>query len=660
MAGARMRRCLLGTAAVIAIPGGLPVSAEAGSSSSSSASASFSSRDAGDTSAGQWPQATLRPEDLDAAIEELQQNEELTPREVAAFRARVSEADTRGQFSTRGAPLGRSELRMSLYGLIPVVTEAIVQQINELDLDWFADLEAWTDEELTMENVQAKLGYVAAPEIENASADLSVLQSGASASSGVQYPSDFNAADKYTKCREAFGHIRDQGKCGSCWAQAFATSMDIRLCIATYGRFQGSRAWISAGYATSCYGMQGVDGCQGGNPAVAEMMAAKRGNPTGNEGSGTCVPYFGSGNSLDHFSGGNLRAPACPTRCTHSYPRSLQADRFYPTGAVTSSPSMSHAKGAVYEKGAIPVAFIVYRDFMSYRSGYYDKTSNTKMGGHATTMVGWKSHYGKDYVVAMNSWGQKWGESGRFKMNSHCCDLSFFIVDKVSSHQKALPLPSGSGGGSGGGGGGSDHRESTCKSIGCGRYHHYNSCQCNAACNKYGSCCSDYQAVCGHQGGDTDSPSGSCAHYGCGGEYKPYHSCQCSRGCEKFDNCCSDYKEKCGSHEHSPTRRRRWGSCAKFGCGSDFRPDHPCQCSYSCNEHHNCCRDFWTRCHHGTIQGAEANMTNITMEIAPESSTAELKLERSTRLERKQSLMKRRTELLAELRLLEASMAPAL
>ena len=62
--------------------------------------------------------------------------------------------------------------------------------------------------------------------------------------------------------------------------------------------------------------------------------------------------------------------------------------------------------------------FQVYKDFFSYKSGIYKKTSPfwDYAGGHAVKIIGWGNEAGTNYWIAANSWGPKWGENGFFKI----------------------------------------------------------------------------------------------------------------------------------------------------------------------------------------------------------------------------------------------------
>merc|ERR1719353_1256766 len=58
----------------------------------------------------------------------------------------------------------------------------------------------------------------------------------------VSLPDSFLPEEKWPKCKDSFYHIRNQGKCGSCWAQAAASMLDGRICIKTDAKFTG---WVS-------------------------------------------------------------------------------------------------------------------------------------------------------------------------------------------------------------------------------------------------------------------------------------------------------------------------------------------------------------------------------------------------------------------------------
>merc|ERR1712146_533201 len=68
--------------------------------------------------------------------------------------------------------------------------------------------------------------------------------------------------------------------------------------------------------------------------------------------------------------------------------------------------------------GPIQVAFMVYKSFMSYKSGVYTKHfwEFLPEGGHAVKIIGWGTESGTDYWLVANSWGTTWGIDGTFKI----------------------------------------------------------------------------------------------------------------------------------------------------------------------------------------------------------------------------------------------------
>ena len=72
-------------------------------------------------------------------------------------------------------------------------------------------------------------------------------------------PESFDSREKWSNC-ESLKEIRDQSKCGSCWAFGAAEVMSDRLCIATNGKLQTRVSTTEL--VTCCYSCG--FGCHGG------------------------------------------------------------------------------------------------------------------------------------------------------------------------------------------------------------------------------------------------------------------------------------------------------------------------------------------------------------------------------------------------------------
>jgi len=70
----------------------------------------------------------------------------------------------------------------------------------------------------------------------------------------------------------------------------------------------------------------------------------------------------------------------------------------------------------IQKNGPIEVAFDVYQDFLTYKSGVYQQSSGSLLGGHAVKMIGWGTENGLDYWLCQNSWTTSWGDKGYFKI----------------------------------------------------------------------------------------------------------------------------------------------------------------------------------------------------------------------------------------------------
>jgi len=70
----------------------------------------------------------------------------------------------------------------------------------------------------------------------------------------------------------------------------------------------------------------------------------------------------------------------------------------------------------IFTNGPVEGAFTVYEDFLSYKSGVYQHTSGSQLGGHAIKIIGWGVENGTKYWLVVNSWNEGWGDNGTFKI----------------------------------------------------------------------------------------------------------------------------------------------------------------------------------------------------------------------------------------------------
>jgi len=73
--------------------------------------------------------------------------------------------------------------------------------------------------------------------------------------------------------------------------------------------------------------------------------------------------------------------------------------------------------------GSVAVAFTVYEDFPTYKSGVYQHVTGSALGGHAVKAIGYGVENGTKYWLIANSWNETWGDQGFFKIlrgSNHC------------------------------------------------------------------------------------------------------------------------------------------------------------------------------------------------------------------------------------------------
>jgi len=245
--------------------------------------------------------------------------------------------------------------------------------------------------------------------------------------SNVAVPDSFDAAENWPKCT-VIANVRDQSACGSCWAFGSTESFEARACIAT-----GKDVKYSTEDTAFClYG--GYDGCNGGNSAwdwFSSTGVVTGGDYTDRGAETTCKPY--SLAPCAHHVPATAKYPACPSgeypspqcqsSCSESgYSKSYSADKLVASSSY-SIRSESQMMSDLVANGPMYVAFSVYADFPTYKSGVYSHTSGSFLGGHAVNLVGYGTLSGTPYWKIKNSWNEEWGNGGHFLIkrgNNEC------------------------------------------------------------------------------------------------------------------------------------------------------------------------------------------------------------------------------------------------
>lgn len=195
--------------------------------------------------------------------------------------------------------------------------------------------------------------------------------------------------------RQAFGQcihpVRDQQQCGSCWAFSASEVLSDRFCIASKGQVN---VVLAPQTLVSCD--QTNMGCQGGYLDKAWAFMVQNGLATDQ-----CEPY----------TSGDGSVAQCPTKCSDG-----SAIKYYKAKNYKHILGITNIQNDLMTNGPSQAAFEVYQDFMAYKSGVYQHTTGSLLGGHAVELVGWGIENNLPYWLLKNSWTTNWGDQGYFKI----------------------------------------------------------------------------------------------------------------------------------------------------------------------------------------------------------------------------------------------------
>ena len=218
-------------------------------------------------------------------------------------------------------------------------------------------------------------------------------------------PESFDSREKWPLC-ESIREIRNQAKCGSCWAFSAATVMSDRICIASDQKIQTR---VSPEDVLACCFSCG-NGCSGGFPSAAWFYFVNNGVVSGNNFADVtmCKPY-----TVDPLKNESSVTPQCKRSCANGKP--YFEDKVYAKNAYLLV-GEEQFKAEISKNGPISASFTTYEDLKAYKSGVYKHTVGKARGGHAIRIIGYGSENGEPYWIIANTWSEKWGEQGFFRM----------------------------------------------------------------------------------------------------------------------------------------------------------------------------------------------------------------------------------------------------
>lgn len=242
---------------------------------------------------------------------------------------------------------------------------------------------------------------------------------------------NFDARTAWPECESVINHVRDQSNCGSCWAHGTTEALNDRICISTGGNFT---TLLSVSDTTAC--CNGVHcqsfGCNGGQVGTPWKWFTNTGVVTGGDygTTGTCFNYTME-QCAHHVDSETLPLcddvvqvqPQCTKTCPDDSARTYSDDK-HTANSSYGVKGVENIKAEIQKYGTVTTAFTVYEDFLTYKSGVYQHTTGSALGGHAIKTIGWGVEDGQDYWLCVNSWNNTWGDMGTFKILMGDCGVN--------------------------------------------------------------------------------------------------------------------------------------------------------------------------------------------------------------------------------------------
>ncbi len=266
--------------------------------------------------------------------------------------------------------------------------EQIKQAIRAQHANWRADANTFTAQ-LSNEEFAAMLG---------------VDQSRPNQIRDVWRPSGNRSLPAHYDWRDISGDsyvtpIRYQGRCGSC--VAFASVGAVESGILIRDNTPNMDIDLSEQQAFNC---SWFAGCDYGSTA-GDVLSTIKSNGVVDE---DCFPYMSGGTVYDYD---------CADACDDAANRSFQI-----AGYQSIWGGVNAIKQAIMDHGPVLASFTVYEDLKFYVDGVYRHVWGSYLGGHEVLLIGWDD--ADQAWIVKNSWSEKFGEDGFFRIYWYACGIS--------------------------------------------------------------------------------------------------------------------------------------------------------------------------------------------------------------------------------------------
>lgn len=211
--------------------------------------------------------------------------------------------------------------------------------------------------------------------------------------------------------------VKDQGKCGSCWAFSAIGALEGQFAKAT-----GKLIELSVENLVDCV-YRNRDGCNGGWPLDTYKYVMQHG--------------ISLESSYQYTAGTKSRSGSCKAT-----PKDDQA--MCKSFVTVKSGDEKGLQELIAAQGPVSIGMAVDDKFFKYTSGVFsDPSCYRKDANHAMLVVGYGTDKsGDDYYIVKNSWSSKWGENGYARVarnkNNMCKIASYaslpIVAKKFSSN----------------------------------------------------------------------------------------------------------------------------------------------------------------------------------------------------------------------------------